>query len=116
MKKIYFLATLLCFSSLLVAQEKNVFELEDQSMLMTGKGPGQDGAINPYAGEDSIAIVENLGTNSFSIRLQRKGEIIKEIPIKAKEIKKVPLPKGTELYFDTELKTKIKLDFKRMAY
>ena len=54
-----------------VAQDD--FELEPyQTMLMTGKGPGQDGSINPYYGQDCYAIVENIGVGEFSIRIQRE--------------------------------------------
>ena len=42
------------------------FELKpSQSMLMTGKGPGQDGTINPFDGQDCYAIVENNGKREF---------------------------------------------------
>ena len=93
------------------------FELKpDQSMLMTGKGPGQDGAINPYYGQDCLAIIKNIGKSSFSIRVQQKGKIIKTIPISGKETKKVILLKGHELYFDSNEveKIKVKLDFKEI--
>ena len=78
------------------------FELEPaQSMLMTGKGPGQDGTINPFDGEDCHAIVKNLGTWTLSIRIQQKGKILKTIPVQAGEVKKVELLKGQELYLDS---------------
>lgn len=58
------------------------FELDtQQSMIMTGKGPGQDGTINPFYGEDCYAIVKNIGELEFSIRIQQDGKIIKELPI-----------------------------------
>jgi hypothetical protein len=96
---------------------QNEFELEpSQSMLMTGKGTGQDGAINPYYGENCYAIVENLGKSDFSIRIQQKGKIIETIPISSREVKKVKLLKGYELYFDSNSKEKVnaKLDFEKM--
>ena len=77
------------------------FELDpSQSMLMTGKGPGQDGTINPYSGQDCYALVKNIGERQFSIRVQQKGKIIKEISILKGELKKVKLLKGHELYLD----------------
>ena len=80
-----------------------VFELDrNQSMLMFGKGPGQDATINPYEGEDCFAVIKNLGTTEFSIRIQQKGKIIKILPVKKKEVKKVKLLVGYELYLDSE--------------
>ena len=77
------------------------FELEpSQSMVMTGKGSGQDGTINPYYGEDCYAIVENIGKRQFFIRVQQSGKIVEEITILKKEVKKVTLLKGYELYLD----------------
>lgn len=93
------------------------FELDpSQSMLMTGKGKGQDGAINPYYGQDCYAIIENMRESNFSIRIQQKGEIIGTIPVSGKEVKKIKLLKGHELYFDTNAKEKVnvKLDFEKI--
>jgi hypothetical protein len=71
-----------------------------QSMIMTGKGPGQDATINPYFGEDCYAVVRNIGKREFSIRVQQQGRIIMEIPIQSGEVKRVKLLKGHELYLD----------------
>lgn len=95
--------TLLCLAFLIhfgvLAQTE--FELDPrQSMLMTGKGPGQDGTINPYDGQDCIAVVENIGERTFSIRIQTDGKIVKEVAIKKEEVKKIELLKGYELYLD----------------
>ena len=95
------------------------FELEpNQSMLMTGKGPGQDATINPYDGQNCLAIVENIGNMKFSIRVQQKGKIIETIPISKGEIKKVTLLKGYELYLDANSKgiVKARVDYERIAY
>ena len=118
MKKLLFLfAFTVGITTIGSAQENpNILDLDSQSMCITGKGPGQDGAINPYAGKACIAVVENMGNNRFSIRVQSKGKIVAQIPIKPNETKEVRLPKGTELYFDSDLKTKAKVDFKRIAY
>ncbi|GAA4812085.1 hypothetical protein GCM10023330_19170 [Litoribaculum gwangyangense] len=67
---------------------------------MTGKGPGQDGTINPYIGQNCYAIVRNIGDRQFSIRVQQDGKIIEEISILKGELKKVKLIKGYELYLD----------------
>ena len=97
------------------AQDNTVLELNPaQSMCITGKGQGQDGAINPYINEkSSIGIVKNLGKNEFSIRIQKAGKIIDEITIQPKEKKEVKLLKGYELYFDTEKRAKVKVAFKK---
>ncbi|MBX2828379.1 MAG: hypothetical protein KTR22_09455 [Flavobacteriaceae bacterium] len=105
----------LCTQFELLAQEE--FDLDpSQSMLMTGKGPGQDGTINPYAGEDCYAVVENFGTREFSIRIQKKGEIIKSIPVAKGETKKVKLLKGQELYLDSSSEgvAKARVDYEKM--
>lgn len=94
---------------------QSVLELPPyQSMSITGKGPGQDAAINPYAKVKSYAIVENIGKNEFSIRVQKSGEIIEQLPIKAGTIKKVKLLVGYELYLDSELEGKATVDFEKM--
>ena len=81
------------------AQTEFVLE-PSQSMIMTGKGPGQDGTINPYLGQDSYAIIKNIGKREFSIRIQQNGKIIEEISILKGELKKVKLLKDYELYLD----------------
>jgi hypothetical protein len=81
-------------------------------MLMTGKGVGQDGAINPYKDGNSIAIVKNLGENEFSIRIQQNGKVLRTRTLNAKEATMIPIAKGQELYFDTELETTVKLEFR----
>ena len=60
MKSIFCLICLVVFTSL-EAQAQTEFELTNsQSMLMTGKGPGQDATINPYDGEDCMAMLSHL--------------------------------------------------------
>ena len=94
---------IICLLSLLhfKASAQTEFILEpSQSMIMTGKGAGQDATINPYYREDSFGIVKNIGERPFSIRIQQAGNIIEEIPIEKGETKKVKLLKGYELYLD----------------
>ena len=81
------------------AQTKFVLE-PSQSMIMTGKGPGQDGTINPFFGQDCYAIIKNIGKRKFSIRIQQTRKNIKEISILNGELKKVKLLKNYELYLD----------------
>lgn len=99
MKKLLIIASLLLAFSQTNAQTEFVLD-PSQSMLMTGKGAGQDATINPYSGQDCFAIIENIGTVQFSIRVENQGKIVEEIPIEKGEIKKVKLLKGYELYLD----------------
>lgn len=87
-----------------------------QSMIMTGKGPGQDATINPYSGEDCYAIVKNIGKRQFSIRIQQNGKIIEEIAVLKGETKKVSLLKGYELYLDPNSKgiARASVDYEKM--
>lgn len=103
------LTLLLVFVSF-VSHAQDVFELEpSQSMLMTGKGPGQDAVINPFSGQDCIAIVDNIGEKPFSVRLQSEGKIIEIIPLKPNTSRNIELLKGYELYLDTDFKTKARV-------
>ena len=111
---------LLCLVFLTLHQTwaQTEFKLEpSQSMLMTGKGPGQDATINPFAGEDCFAIVENIGTLEFSIRIQKQGRIIDTIPISKGEIKKITLLRGQELYLDPNPSgiARAKVDYERIT-
>ena len=82
-------------------------------MSITGKGPGQDAAFNPYAGGNSLAIVKNLGENHFKVRIQNNGEIIENITIQPDEKRQITLLKGFELYVDSEKKSKARINFKK---
>lgn len=98
-----------------IAQTEFVLE-PSQSMIMTGKGPGQDGTINPYIGQNCYAIVRNIGNRQFSIRIQQNGKVIEEISIQKGELKKVKLKKGYELYLDPnpEGKAKASVDYEKI--
>lgn len=87
-----------------------------QSMIMTGKGAGQDATINPYFGQNCYAIVKNIGKREFSIRVQQEGEIIEQIPILKGEVKKIKLLKGYELYLDPNPtgKAKASVDYEKI--
>lgn len=114
MKK-YLLVFFMFLTLQIYAQDKNILELSpSQSMCITGKGQGQDGAINPYINENSsIGVVKNLGKNEFSIRIQKEGKIIDEVLIQPKEKKEVELLKGYEMYFDSKKRAKAKVTFKK---
>jgi hypothetical protein len=96
------------------AMSQNTFELDpSQSMCITGKGPGQDAAINPFADSDCTAIVENKGKTPFSVRIQSKGKEVKIITVEPKSIKECNLPKGYELYLDTDQKALAEVTFEK---
>ncbi|PRP66020.1 hypothetical protein [Nonlabens agnitus] len=83
----------------MIAQTEFVLE-PSQSMIMTGKGPGQDATINPFVGQDCYVIVRNLGYRSFYIRIQNEGKVVEEITVEKGKFQKVKLLKGYELYLD----------------
>jgi hypothetical protein len=91
---------------------ESIFELSpNQSMLMTGKGPGQDGAINPYSDQTTIATVKNMGNRTFSIRVQRDEKVKATVAIDPKVSKEIVLEVGDELYIDTAFEAKAKVTF-----
>lgn len=78
-----------------------IIELDNQqSMIMTGKGSGQDATINPYAGEDCVAIVKKVGERTFSIRIQMEGKILETLDCEKGKKIEIPLLAGNELYLD----------------
>lgn len=100
MRTLTFIALLFFLSSVGVeAQTEFVLE-PSQSMIMTGKGPGQDATINPYFGQECYAIVKNIGKRKFSIRVQQDGKVVEEIAIAKGETKKVKLLKDYRLFLD----------------
>ena len=109
------IAVILLIQLDVTAQTEFVLE-PSQSMIMTGKGPGQDATINPYEGKDCFAIIENIGKREFSIRIQQQGKVIREIPILKGERKKVTLLKDYELYLDPNPKgiAKASVDYEKM--
>ena len=99
----------------LPTKAQTVFELEaGQSMLMTGKGPGQDATNNPLQGEDCLAVIKNTGDESFSIRIQQKGAILEIIPVPPKKTTKIKLFVGQELYLDSENKTRASVTYEKL--
>lgn len=113
--KIFIYASVMLLWLHSTSQVQSIFTLDpSQSMLMTGKGKGQDAIINPYFDQTTIAIVENIGEKEFSIRIQSKGKIIEIIEIKTDSTKKVLLLKDYELYLDTEFETKAKVTLEKL--
>lgn len=115
MKTLILVITIIVFAQVeTTAQTEFVLE-PTQSMIMTGKGPGQDATINPHSGQDCYAIVKNTGKRQFSIRVQKEGKIIEEITILKGEVKEVSLLKGYELYLDPNPEgiTRASVDYKK---
>ena len=51
--------------------------------MYVGEDPGQDATINPYAKEDySYALVENIGTVEFQIRIESIENELRQFLIK----------------------------------
>ncbi len=92
--------SLILLSQLDITAQTDFIIEPSQSMIMTGKGAGQDATINPFYGKECFAIVENIGKRKFSIRIQKKGKIINEISLSKGKLIKIKLLKNYELYLD----------------
>ena len=90
------------------------FELTNgQSMCMLGKGTGQDATINPYADKEfSYALVENIGSVEFQIRIESTHNELKQFPIQANGLVVIKLKKDDVLYFDALTNEKAKATIK----
>jgi len=113
MKK-YILLSVMFFALQSYAQKnKEIFELKpSQSMSITGKGIGQDAAINLYKDGNSIAIIKNLGENSFEIRVEYQGKVFQTRVLKGGKSTMISLRQGSVLYLDSDLKATAKVSFK----
>lgn len=91
-----------------------IFELQpSQSMSITGKGPGQDAAINPYGDTTSKAIVRNIGGNEFKVRIQNNDKLVEYVTIDPNDKKLFILPRGHQLYLDSDKEGRASVDFKK---
>ena len=79
------------------------FELTNgQSMCMIGKGEGQDATINPYSDKEfSYALIENIGTVEFNVRVESVQKERREFIIKPNDKVVVKLYRAEILYFDS---------------
>lgn len=100
MKVLFTLISLVIFAQFQAYTQTEFIIEPTQSMLMTGKGPGQDATINPFEGEDCYALVQNIGKRPFSVRIQQSGTILNTITVSKGENKKIKLLAGQELYLD----------------
>lgn len=78
------------------------FEITNgQSMCMIGKGKGQDATINPYADKDySYALIENIGSVDFGIRIELTEEDLKQFLVKSNDRVIIKLYRNSILYID----------------
>ena len=114
MKKLVTILALVC-SIQACSTSESIFELSpQQSMSITGKGPGQDAAFNPYGDAKSMASVKNLGKNSFNVRIQTNGKIIDNVEVKPNMKDEFVLETGYELYLDCEQRGKAKVTFEKI--
>lgn len=105
---------LVFFICLSFGYAQDVIELgSTQSMGISGKGPGKDGAINPYLDVPSLATVKNKGDHPFVVRIQEKGKILAEVLVAVDEKKLIYLKPGFEMYFDSTKPTEVKVSFKK---
>ena len=90
------------------------FEITNgQSMCMIGKGAGQDATINPYADEEFyFALVENIGSVEFQIRIESNSSELKQFPVKSSGLVVLKLKKEDVLYFDSLTKEKAEVTIK----
>jgi hypothetical protein len=73
-----------------------------QSMCMIGKGEGQDATINPYSNKEfSYALIENIGTVEFNIRVESIEKEIREVIIKPSDKVVVKIYRADILYLDS---------------
>ena len=79
------------------------FELTNgQSMCMIGKGEGQDATINQYADEEfSYALVKNIGSVEFQIRIESTQKDLRQFPVKPSGLVVIKLYRNDVLYFDS---------------
>ena len=108
------MVTTLLWVNLSCMSHKIILDLAaNQSMCITGKGPGQDGAINPYFGSPSYAIIKNIGNTPLSIRIQESEKLITTEEIRTHQKVKIRIEASQQLYFDSMFETKVELSFKK---
>jgi hypothetical protein len=116
MKKYILLFVLLFTLQSYAQKDESIFELKSsQSMCITGKGAGQDAAINPYMDGNSIAVIQNLGKNKFTIRIEYQGRVFKTRVLEPNTTTKISLRQGSQLYLDADSVGKAKVNFKKGA-
>lgn len=115
MKKILFLLVITT-AVLGFAQTKTEFTFKpDQSMCITGKGAGQDGAINPYYGSDSVAVIKNIGETPFAVRIKDEKGKSTSTQLNVGDTQKFTLLKGAILFIDSTKKALADITFEEYS-
>jgi hypothetical protein len=98
MKKIIIISFLL----IVAHSHGQTFEITNgQSMCMIGKGKGKDATINPYVDKDySYALIENIGSVDFGIRIELTEEDLKQFLVKSNDRVIIKLYRNSILYID----------------
>lgn len=112
--KVFKLMMLLLLAAMSPMMAQDTVVLDDyRHMCIAGKGPGQDAAINPYLGQSSVAIVENMGESPFDVRIQVKGQIVKTIKSSPARVLEIKLDKDQVMYFDSDARAVARVSFKK---
>lgn len=92
-------------------KEALTFELNpNQSMLITGKGFGQDAAVNPWLGQDSVVSIRNLAGAEFKARIET-GDKTRLVTVPAESEISVDLEAESRLILDSVDRAKAGISF-----
>lgn len=91
--------------------EALTFDLgQNQSMLITGKGFGQDAALNTWLGQDSVVQVQNLAEADFTARIE-SGNQTRLMTVPAESHISIDLKANSALFFDSVDQARAKVSF-----
>ena len=82
-----------------------------QSMCMIGKGAGQDATLRPKTDSVSVARIKNNGKHSFTVRVEKNGQIIKQITLGEHQKLLWAHRLGDQIFLDGPKKRKAKAEF-----
>lgn len=82
-----------------------------QSMCMIGKGAGQDATLRPKTDSVAIARINNRGKHPFTVRIEKNGQIIKQIALGKHQKLLWAHRLGDQIFLDGPKKRKAKAEF-----
>ena len=82
-----------------------------QSMCMIGKGIGQDATLRPKTDSVAVARIKNKGKHSFTVRVEKNGQIIKQIALGKHQKLLWAHRLGDQIFLDSPKKRKAKAEF-----
>ena len=82
-----------------------------QSMCMIGKGAGQDATLRPKTDSVAVARIKNKGKHSFTVRIEKNGQIIKQITLGKHQKLLWAHRLGDQIFLDGPKKRKAKAEF-----